>query len=164
MSDIDKTLADRGAQYGEFSENSFIMQELKNTMRATANWPHLKSDQKEALDMVAHKVGRILGGNPDHIDSWHDIVGYARLVEKRLTEEAKFVANAQSTMEWPDLQTGDNTMSDTGAGVKAESNGQTGVKEDTCGCPGCTLRRLVAEARNKMPAGTVLEIFRTRPR
>jgi hypothetical protein len=32
-----------------------------------------------------HKVARILNGDPDYADSWRDIIGYARLVEKRLT-------------------------------------------------------------------------------
>ena len=34
--------------------------------------------------MVAHKIGRILNGDPNYIDSWHDIIGYTRLVEQRL--------------------------------------------------------------------------------
>jgi len=37
--------------------------------------------------MVVHKISRILNGNPNNIDSWHDIVGYASLVEKRLNGE-----------------------------------------------------------------------------
>jgi len=34
--------------------------------------------------MIAHKIGRILNGDPDYQDSWHDIIGYARLVERQL--------------------------------------------------------------------------------
>ena len=39
---------------------------------------------RESLEMLAHKVARILNGNPDYVDSWHDVSGYATLVEKRL--------------------------------------------------------------------------------
>ena len=41
---------------------------------------------KESLEMVAHKIGRILNGDPFYHDSWHDCIGYLRLIEKRLEE------------------------------------------------------------------------------
>ena len=44
----------------------------------------LKADQQEALDMIAHKIGRIINGDPDYADSWDDIAGYAKLVGDRL--------------------------------------------------------------------------------
>ena len=44
-------------------------------------------DQVEALDMICHKIGRIINGDPDYADSWHDIAGYAQLVADRLTRE-----------------------------------------------------------------------------
>ena len=44
-----------------------------------------RDEMKEALEMLAHKTGRILNGDPYFHDSWHDIIGYTRLVEKRLT-------------------------------------------------------------------------------
>ena len=50
----------------------------------------MPGDMRESLEMVAHKVARILNGNPTNVDSWHDIAGYAALVEKRLRgEEAR---------------------------------------------------------------------------
>jgi hypothetical protein len=36
------------------------------------------------LDMIFTKVGRILNGDSNHIDSWIDIAGYATLVADRL--------------------------------------------------------------------------------
>lgn len=48
------------------------------------NWAALPPDMKEALEMVAHKAGRILNGDPDYHDSWHDIIGYTKLVADRL--------------------------------------------------------------------------------
>lgn len=86
---IDKTLEERGSRYGEFPEHAFVTQELKRTLHDNANWSGLADDQKEALDMVMHKVGRIINGDPNYIDSWTDIIGYTRLVEKRLIGEQK---------------------------------------------------------------------------
>lgn len=54
-------------------------------MAKSPKWRSLDPDQKEALEMIVHKIGRILNGDPDYADSWHDIAGYAKLVEDRLT-------------------------------------------------------------------------------
>lgn len=51
-------------------------------------WDSLSSDQQEALEMIAHKIARILNGNPNKIDSWEDIAGYAILVAERLKTNA----------------------------------------------------------------------------
>lgn len=84
MSTIDTTLAERGSRYGSFPGHAKITQEIKLTMKQSPKWESLSHDQKEALEMVAHKIGRILNGDPDYIDSWTDIIGYTRLVEARL--------------------------------------------------------------------------------
>jgi hypothetical protein len=84
MSHIDATLEERGSRYGDFSDHADITQDLKDVMHNTPNWDDLAADQKEALEMTAHKIGRILNGDPDYLDSWHDIIGYIRLVEQRL--------------------------------------------------------------------------------
>ena len=89
MPSIDDTLAERGKRYGEFPTHAEITQGLKEVMWATANWKALADDQKEALEMTAHKIGRILNGDPNYVDSWTDIGGYVRLVEKRLMDPAK---------------------------------------------------------------------------
>lgn len=104
--DVDMTLAERGARYGDFEGHAQITQELKATMHASPNWSLLKPDQKEALEMAAHKIGRILNGDPNYIDSWHDIIGYTRLVENRLTEDEKILSDKQSNIDWPELDAG----------------------------------------------------------
>lgn len=78
------TLADRGARYGKFTGHAGLTQTLKTVMRANSKWGTLQADQQEALEMIAHKIGRILNGDPDYSDSWIDIAGYARLVADRL--------------------------------------------------------------------------------
>jgi hypothetical protein len=44
----------------------------------------LTDDQWEAMEMIAHKLARIINGDPDYHDNWADIAGYAKLVADRL--------------------------------------------------------------------------------
>lgn len=81
---IEATLNERGSRYGSFTGHAKVAQAIKLAMCDSAKWAGLASDQKEALEMIAHKIGRILNGDPDYHDSWHDIVGYAKLVADRL--------------------------------------------------------------------------------
>lgn len=84
MSEIDKTLAERGSRYGDFDGHAKITQSIKCAMRNSRNWQGLPDTMKESLEMVAHKIGRILNGDAGYQDSWTDIIGYVRLVEKEL--------------------------------------------------------------------------------
>jgi uncharacterized protein (UPF0297 family) len=93
MSSVDQTLDERGRRYGEFDEHARITQNIKAAMKDSRNWTALDDDMREALEMIAHKIGRILNGDPKYIDSWHDIIGYTRLVEQRLENEERTSAN-----------------------------------------------------------------------
>ena len=95
---IDQTLAERGSRYGEFTGHAEVTQNIKQAMKDSNNWDVLDDDQVECLEMVAHKIGRILNGDPDYIDSWTDIIGYTRLVEKRLTDEQAKPKDPQNTV------------------------------------------------------------------
>jgi hypothetical protein len=84
--DIDETLDNRAKDYGKFIQGAEIMQMLK---RMVHNYIELRGtklafDQREAIDMIIHKLGRIINGNPDKVDTWVDIAGYAKLVADRL--------------------------------------------------------------------------------
>lgn len=96
LKNIDETLAERGNRYGRFSEHARITQNLKRAMIDSPNWHGLADDQREALEMVAHKIGRILNGDPNYSDSWHDIIGYTKLVDDVLIENEK---NARKVIE-----------------------------------------------------------------
>ena len=85
---INDTLAERGSRYGEFHGQARISQELKSYMACEEKWHSMAHYQREALEMIQHKISRILNGDPDYIDNWHDIAGYATLVENRLRELA----------------------------------------------------------------------------
>lgn len=89
MSQIENTLAERGSRYGKFSDHARITQEIKQVMQETPQWPLMTPSQREALEMVAHKIGRIVNGDPTYIDSWVDIEGYVHLVVLELQETEK---------------------------------------------------------------------------
>lgn len=103
MSDINETLTDRDQKYGTFIGNAGIAQELKQVLYSSPNWDLLRADQAEALEIIASKIARMLNGDPNYIDNWHDIQGYARLVEERLVGEQKQtveVNHTEDTCEW----------------------------------------------------------------
>lgn len=105
MTDVNATLNSRANTHGDFRNNGNIMQALKNVMRSKGvNWPtpsvpkpqntlDLTPEQCEALDMIQHKIGRILSGNPNEPDHWHDIAGYATLVENILRTGNSHIPN-----------------------------------------------------------------------
>ena len=80
------TLEERGRRYGKFTGHANVAQALKRTISANleSRKKYLASDQQEALDMICHKIARIVNGDPDYADSWVDIAGYAKLVADRL--------------------------------------------------------------------------------
>lgn len=81
---ITQMLEARGQVHGDFTDHAHIAQTLKAVMRETKNWPKLSVIQRESLEMNAHKIGRILAGDPNYPDHWDDIAGYAKLVSQRL--------------------------------------------------------------------------------
>lgn len=89
MNSIEEVLAERESTYGYFHTHAQITQDLKDVMRRGPNWFILSASQKEALEMNAHKIGRILNGNPDFLDSWVDIEGYIHLVSMELAKKKK---------------------------------------------------------------------------
>jgi hypothetical protein len=91
MTEIKNILTQRGAVYGNFESSAHIMQALKNIIHSRS--AGYKPYQIEALEMICHKIGRILNGDPDYIDSWADIAGYAQLVVDALER-------AESANEW----------------------------------------------------------------
>jgi len=81
---VDVTIQERKSTHGAYELQSVLSQEIKRVMRQTPNWIELDNCMRESLDMIAVKISRILHGDPAHADSWHDIAGYARLVEDAL--------------------------------------------------------------------------------
>lgn len=86
VNDVDAMLAERGKRYGTFIGHAHLTQTLKELITVHARQLNKKffPDEAEALDMICHKLGRIVNGDPHYADSWRDIAGYAKLVADRL--------------------------------------------------------------------------------
>lgn len=76
----------RGQDYGKFRDSAALMQGIKRLLadHAARHNKTFADDQWEALEMIVHKISRIVNGNPDKVDHWVDIAGYATLVADRL--------------------------------------------------------------------------------
>lgn len=88
MNNVNDTLTERGKRYGTFTGHAEIAQHLKQTINRYLDKreQHLADDQKEALDMICHKIARIVNGDPNYAENWRDIAGYSTLVMDRLLE------------------------------------------------------------------------------
>lgn len=80
MPERDPLLQERQKTHGDFAMNARISQELKEIM-ATRGLPlnGMQAAHREALDMIALKLSRILSGQANFKDHWDDIAGYAKL-------------------------------------------------------------------------------------
>lgn len=85
------TLSERAKDYGKFKDGAALMQGMKRLLadHAAKHDKTFTDDQWEALEMIVHKIGRIVNGNPDKVDHWVDIAGYATLVADRLQGNAR---------------------------------------------------------------------------
>lgn len=74
----DPLLQERQKTHGDFGSNARISQQIKMIYHG-ADYYKYKPEHKEALDMIALKIGRILSGQSNFKDHWDDIAGYAKL-------------------------------------------------------------------------------------
>lgn len=80
---VENTLKER-SRYGSFENHSILSQKLKNSCnlhRSTIGCLPLPPELQESLDMILHKIARIMNGDCFYDDNWHDIQGYAKLAE-----------------------------------------------------------------------------------
>jgi hypothetical protein len=68
---------ERKKQHGNWAHQAHVARNLKGIIDEHAR--NLSNGQREALDMIAVKISRILSGDPNHADHWDDIAGYAYL-------------------------------------------------------------------------------------
>lgn len=79
---INETLNERGERYGDFKDVARITNSLFATCREGNQFHQLSESQNLALRMICIKMARIVNGDPNYIDNWHDIAGYATLAER----------------------------------------------------------------------------------
>ena len=75
-------LQERQTTHGSFADNARNGQFLRDFYRSQPTWKAMEPVHKEALDMIATKLSRILSGQAGHDDHWADIAGYAALARK----------------------------------------------------------------------------------
>lgn len=76
-------LAARKKTHGEYLDHASITQAIKHVCYSSPNARNLLDHERETVDMIAHKLGRILSGDPHFEDHWRDIAGYATLTADR---------------------------------------------------------------------------------
>lgn len=77
---IEEVLNQRQSTYGSFAKNAEVSQMLKYFMTQGTNYKQMPVAHREALEMIVHKIARIVNGDPNYIDNWIDICGYSQLV------------------------------------------------------------------------------------
>ena len=83
---VRQTLNQRQSQYGSFEDVAMFTEQMVDVMRK-GYYEKLAYNQKMALYMICSKMARIVNGNPNHKDSWHNIAGYATLIDNELESE-----------------------------------------------------------------------------
>lgn len=83
----DPLLVERQHTHGDFATNADWSQRIKRLVREAEDAGcALTNVQREALDMIALKISRILSGHPGYGDHWDDIAGYAKLASEELNK------------------------------------------------------------------------------
>jgi len=88
VDEISATLKERGNRYGDFETHAEYAECFNLVYASSPNWDTMNPDCKESLRIIANKIGRILNGDPEYDDNWHDIAGYAKLVLDRINKNA----------------------------------------------------------------------------
>lgn len=81
---VEATLAERQAQYGDFKDVAATTERLFAELKGGASFVDLSNEQRMAMYMICSKMARIVNGDVNHLDSWHDIGGYSKLIEDSL--------------------------------------------------------------------------------
>ena len=75
----------RKQSHGKIQDVGEVSQKFKAITHAAKNWETMSDSQREALDLIVHKIARILVGDPDFKDHWDDIAGYASIANGQQT-------------------------------------------------------------------------------
>jgi hypothetical protein len=87
--EVTQVLENRGKRYGAFVANAeitgaFLRLLLYYSERRGDDALNVETPQFKALLMIITKFSRILNGDPEYLDNWVDIAGYAQLVVNHL--------------------------------------------------------------------------------
>lgn len=82
LNSVEATLADRQGKYGDFAEVARLSNEIRGAIFDGEAYPRLSVEHTEVLILISLKIARIVCGDPNLKDNWHDIAGYATLAER----------------------------------------------------------------------------------
>jgi len=85
-------LNEREKTHGDYKSTSMLSWAFKRTLRESlvAQEKEMRRNmdigQQEAIEMILHKIARIVCGDPNFDDHWDDIAGYAMLAKGKKIE------------------------------------------------------------------------------
>lgn len=82
LKSVSETLKERQQQYGCFEDVAHVTQGILKVLRSTGGYDRMPPPHKESLHMIASKMARIVNGDFNYKDNWHNIAGYAKLIEE----------------------------------------------------------------------------------
>lgn len=86
FTDVKKTLNERQSSYGCFEDVALVTENIIDALKQV-NYSKMPKTHKMAMYMIASKMARLVNGDCNHLDSWHDIGGYAKLIENLIKGE-----------------------------------------------------------------------------
>lgn len=106
MQEVRDTLNERGGRYGRFDKHAgladrliriaqFECTDLAVLGKERKGWLRLAPDQRHSIRYILDKIARVLEGDPDYTDNWHDMAGYATLIEDRLNGTGLYTPEAR---------------------------------------------------------------------
>jgi hypothetical protein len=81
--DVLEMIAAREITHGDFRDVARIAQRFKAIAQAEYKDKH-GAVHREGMEMILHKIARMLAGDPDFDDHWKDVGGYAERVRTLL--------------------------------------------------------------------------------
>lgn len=87
MTQVQAIIKQRGEAYWDYATQAEIARTFKREIEKRTD--KMTDIQREALDMIAVKISRLINGNTSHRDSWVDIIGYATLALGELDRAVK---------------------------------------------------------------------------
>lgn len=79
---VEETLNQRKNVHGNYAHSAGIKDKVLEEFSKTDNWKKLGAEGRQTVRMITEKLGRIMYGDCFFPDHWHDIAGYATLMEK----------------------------------------------------------------------------------
>ena len=91
---VAEVLKARSQRYGPYKVHAAAEQAIKRAMQSQPGWQNLNDVQQSVLDMVVHKIARILNGSADHADNWIDIAGYSKQTKENISNREYLKPNS----------------------------------------------------------------------